>query len=141
MLTDALLLGRAGRQVYLKLVQFWSRLFALGFGIGVVTGLLLSYEVELGPVLSRRGWRPRTAVHRRGDERLLPGRTDLGPGHTRGLAESRWRWRAAGWRGGAGEVEAERGRQLRRPHSANILSGWTVRRRAIWAEPSKTSMT
>jgi cytochrome d ubiquinol oxidase subunit I len=35
---------RTGDPVYFALYRFWSRLFALSFGIGVVTGLVLSYE-------------------------------------------------------------------------------------------------
>lgn len=48
------------RPVYLLLMRFWQRLFALGFSTGVVTGIVLSYELganwsefarETGPVL------------------------------------------------------------------------------------------
>ena len=35
---------RTGEAVYFTLYRFWSKLFALAFGIGVVTGLVLSYE-------------------------------------------------------------------------------------------------
>src|SRR3712207_5175097 len=35
---------RTGDVVYFTLYRFWSKLFALAFGIGVVTGLVLSYE-------------------------------------------------------------------------------------------------
>ena len=35
---------RTGEAIYFTLYQFWSKLFALAFGIGVVTGLVLSYE-------------------------------------------------------------------------------------------------
>jgi cytochrome d ubiquinol oxidase subunit I len=35
---------RTGEAVYFALYRFWSKLFALAFGIGVVTGLVLSYE-------------------------------------------------------------------------------------------------
>ncbi|MBN9565630.1 MAG: cytochrome ubiquinol oxidase subunit I [Alphaproteobacteria bacterium] len=31
--------------VYLSLYKFWSKIFALGFGTGVVTGLVLSFEI------------------------------------------------------------------------------------------------
>lgn len=34
---------RTGEAVYFALYRFWSKLFALAFGIGVVTGLVLSY--------------------------------------------------------------------------------------------------
>ncbi len=36
---------RTGRPVYRDLLRYWSRIFALAFGMGVVTGLVLSYEV------------------------------------------------------------------------------------------------
>ena len=35
---------RTGEAVYVTLYSFWSKLFALAVGIGVVTGLVLSYE-------------------------------------------------------------------------------------------------
>jgi cytochrome bd ubiquinol oxidase subunit I len=34
-----------GRPVYGALMRFWIRIFALGFGMGVVTGIVLSYEM------------------------------------------------------------------------------------------------
>ncbi|SCW55996.1 cytochrome ubiquinol oxidase subunit I [Ancylobacter rudongensis] len=36
---------RTGNTVYRDLMRFWMRLFALGFGMGVVTGIVLSYEI------------------------------------------------------------------------------------------------
>ena len=33
------------KPVYRALMRFWIRLFALGFGMGVVTGIVLSYEI------------------------------------------------------------------------------------------------
>jgi cytochrome d ubiquinol oxidase subunit I len=36
---------RTRRPVYRDLLRFWIRLFALGFGMGVVTGVVLSYEI------------------------------------------------------------------------------------------------
>ncbi len=36
---------RTGRTVYRDLMRFWLRLFAIAFGMGVVTGLVLSYEI------------------------------------------------------------------------------------------------
>jgi cytochrome d ubiquinol oxidase subunit I len=36
---------RTGRQVYRDLVRFWIHLFALGFAMGVVTGVVMSYEI------------------------------------------------------------------------------------------------
>ncbi len=34
-----------GKPVYRDLMRFWMQLFALGFGIGVITGLVMSYEI------------------------------------------------------------------------------------------------
>ena len=34
-----------GRAVYRELLRFWIHLFALGFAMGVVTGVVLSYEI------------------------------------------------------------------------------------------------
>jgi cytochrome bd ubiquinol oxidase subunit I len=48
------------RPVYQQLLRFWQRLFALGFAMGVVTGVVLSYQIggnwsefsrETGPVI------------------------------------------------------------------------------------------
>ena len=36
---------RTGNVVYRELMRFWIRLFALGFVMGVVTGVVLSYEI------------------------------------------------------------------------------------------------
>lgn len=36
---------RTGRSVYRDLTRFWIHLFALGFAMGVVTGIVLSYEI------------------------------------------------------------------------------------------------
>src|SRR5918998_3450506 len=36
---------KTGRQVYHELLRFWIHLFALGFAMGVVTGIVLSYEI------------------------------------------------------------------------------------------------
>lgn len=36
---------RSGDPVFRDLMRFWSRVFALSFGMGVVTGIVLSYEV------------------------------------------------------------------------------------------------
>lgn len=57
--------SRTGRGVWLRLYRFWVLIFALSFGMGVVSGLVLSYEVGtnfsrfseiagpvLGPLLS-----------------------------------------------------------------------------------------
>src|ERR1700693_2322605 len=36
------------KPVYLQIYKFWLRIFAMGFGIGVVTGIVLSFEFGLG---------------------------------------------------------------------------------------------
>ncbi|MFG1464147.1 cytochrome ubiquinol oxidase subunit I [Xanthobacter sp. DSM 24535] len=36
---------RTGRTVYRDLMRFWMRIFALAFGMGVITGVVLSYEI------------------------------------------------------------------------------------------------
>ena len=34
-----------GNRIYEQIYRFWLKLFALAFGLGVVTGLVLSYEI------------------------------------------------------------------------------------------------
>lgn len=36
---------RTGRPVYRDLMQFWMRIFAITFGMGVITGVVISYEI------------------------------------------------------------------------------------------------
>lgn len=36
---------RTGDAAYRDLMRFWSRLFAMGFGMGVITGVVISYDV------------------------------------------------------------------------------------------------
>jgi cytochrome d ubiquinol oxidase subunit I len=59
MVLEALWL-RSGRQVYLDVFQYWLKIFAIGFAMGVVSGLVMSYEFgtnwgvfadKTGPVL------------------------------------------------------------------------------------------
>src|SRR5271156_5130469 len=59
MVLEALWL-RTGRQVYLDVFQYWLKIFAIGFAMGVVSGLVMSYEFgtnwsvfadKAGPVL------------------------------------------------------------------------------------------
>ncbi len=38
---------RTGRAVYHDLLRFWIHLFALGFAMGVVTGVVISYEIGM----------------------------------------------------------------------------------------------
>ncbi|HZD26480.1 MAG TPA: cytochrome ubiquinol oxidase subunit I, partial [Alphaproteobacteria bacterium] len=42
---------KSGRDVYRRLYHFWSRIFALTFGMGVVTGVVMSYQfgANFGP--------------------------------------------------------------------------------------------
>jgi len=51
---------RTGRQVYLDLFRYWLKIFAIGFSMGVVSGIVMSYEFgtnwsqfaeKAGPVL------------------------------------------------------------------------------------------
>src|SRR6201998_2532687 len=35
---------RTGKSVYRQLFFFWSKIFAVGFGMGVVSGVVMSYE-------------------------------------------------------------------------------------------------
>ncbi len=41
----SILWWRTGRDVYRDLMRFWRKIFALAFGVGVVTGVVLSYEI------------------------------------------------------------------------------------------------
>ena len=34
--------------LYLQIYRFWLTIFAMGFGVGVVTGIVLSFEFGLG---------------------------------------------------------------------------------------------
>jgi cytochrome d ubiquinol oxidase subunit I len=36
---------RTGREIYRDLMRFWISIFALAFGMGVITGVVLSYEI------------------------------------------------------------------------------------------------
>jgi cytochrome d ubiquinol oxidase subunit I len=36
---------RAGREHYRRIAEFWTRIFAVSFGMGVVSGIVLSYEL------------------------------------------------------------------------------------------------
>jgi len=44
LLTLELLWLRSGRGIYRRLYDFWLRLFALSFGMGVVSGVVMSYQ-------------------------------------------------------------------------------------------------
>jgi RNA polymerase-binding transcription factor DksA len=53
---------KTGDLIYRQIYRFWLNIFAMGFGIGVVTGIVLSFEFGHG----RRGVRPSCAAqHRR----------------------------------------------------------------------------
>lgn len=51
---------RSGRQIYLDLFNYWKKIFAVAFGMGVVSGIVMSYQIgtnwsvwsdKVGPVL------------------------------------------------------------------------------------------
>lgn len=46
-----------GDQLYLTICKFWSKIFALTFGMGVVSGVVLSYELgaNFGPFMQKAG--------------------------------------------------------------------------------------
>ncbi|HEX7971076.1 MAG TPA: cytochrome ubiquinol oxidase subunit I, partial [Thiobacillus sp.] len=48
---------RSGKAVYVRLYRFWARLFGLAFGMGVVTGVVLSFEfgTNFGPFSQATG--------------------------------------------------------------------------------------
>ena len=39
---------RTKNALYLQIYRFWLSVFAMGFGVGVVTGIVLSFEFGLG---------------------------------------------------------------------------------------------
>lgn len=39
-----------GRQSFIDLYRFWLRIFALSFGMGVVSGIVMSYQFGLPPL-------------------------------------------------------------------------------------------
>ena len=43
--TLEVLWGRTGRDVYRNIARFWTRIFAVSFAMGVVSGLVLSYQL------------------------------------------------------------------------------------------------
>jgi len=53
---EALWLWR-GREVYLRLYKYWSKIFALTFGMGVVSGIVMSYQfgTNWGPFADATG--------------------------------------------------------------------------------------
>src|SRR3972149_11956880 len=47
---------RTGRAIYLETAKHWAKIFAVSFGMGVVSGVVLSYEFGTNwSELSRRG--------------------------------------------------------------------------------------
>jgi len=48
---------KTGKPVYLKICQFWTKIFALTFGMGVVSGIVLAYELgtNFGPFIHIAG--------------------------------------------------------------------------------------
>jgi cytochrome d ubiquinol oxidase subunit I len=43
--TLEVLWGRTGREVYRNIARFWTRIFAVSFAMGVVSGIVLSYQL------------------------------------------------------------------------------------------------
>jgi cytochrome d ubiquinol oxidase subunit I len=43
--TLEILWGRTGREVYRDIARFWTRIFAVSFAMGVVSGIVLSYQL------------------------------------------------------------------------------------------------
>jgi cytochrome bd ubiquinol oxidase subunit I len=43
--TLEVLWGRTGRDVYRNIARFWTRIFAVSFAMGVVSGIVLSYQI------------------------------------------------------------------------------------------------
>jgi cytochrome bd ubiquinol oxidase subunit I len=48
---------KTANPIYLKICQFWSKIFALTFGMGVVSGIVLAYELgtNFGPFIAIAG--------------------------------------------------------------------------------------
>jgi len=48
---------RTGKPVYLQMFRFWRRIFAVGFAIGVVAGIVITFEMGLnwGPYAAQTG--------------------------------------------------------------------------------------
>lgn len=48
---------KTGNSVYLKICKFWVKIFALTFGMGVVSGIVLAYQIgtNFGPFIARFG--------------------------------------------------------------------------------------
>jgi cytochrome bd ubiquinol oxidase subunit I len=47
---------KTGKEIYLRIAQHWSKIFSVSFGMGVVSGVVLSYEFGTNwSELSRRG--------------------------------------------------------------------------------------
>src|SRR5262245_14285679 len=48
---------REKKEVYLQLYKYWSKIFALSFGMGVVSGIVMSYQfgTNWGPFADKTG--------------------------------------------------------------------------------------
>jgi Cytochrome bd terminal oxidase subunit I len=55
---------RTKNPVYLQIYKFWLGIFAMGFGIGAVTGIVLPFEFGLGLLASPR-WLDQRRTHNR----------------------------------------------------------------------------
>ena len=64
---------RTGRAVYLALFDYWKTIFAVAFGMSVVSGIVMSYQFGTNWSVSRPGRADRRAAHGlRGALGLLP---------------------------------------------------------------------
>ena len=63
-----------GNEHYRRIARFWTKIFAVSFAMGVVSGIVLSYRArhQLEPLLARHRQRHRPARRLRGAHRLLP---------------------------------------------------------------------
>ena len=64
-----------GRQVYRDVYHYWLRVFAVAFGMGVVSGVVMAYEfgTNWARFSDKAGAGDRTADGLRGDDGVLPG--------------------------------------------------------------------
>ena len=48
---------KTGKSVYLEITKFWTKIFALTFGMGVVSGIVLAYQIgtNFGPFITQFG--------------------------------------------------------------------------------------
>ena len=68
------LAAATGRALYLELSEFWIKIFAVSFGMGVVSGVVMSFQfgTNWSRLVGRRRQCARAAAQLRGGDRLLP---------------------------------------------------------------------